>query len=161
MPRRVTSSWHHGQKRVSDPDRDGRAASAKRTPAEIAIVQNIYTALGDASRPVTTHEKQVRHRMFQSHSRLSLALEALDVGQGDEVITVAHTFAATAKAIRHCRSGAGFRRSRAFSYTINVRQIERALTANTRAILPVHIFGTLCAVASAGNLLGLWVDRCL
>jgi len=61
----------------------------------------------------------------------------------------------------HLYPGPSLRHIGSSSYTIDVRQVERTLTANTRAILPVHIYGAPSAVASAGILLGLWVDRCL
>ena len=77
-------------------------------------------------------------------SALSLALEAVGVKAGDEVITVAHTFIATVEAI--CRVGATpvFVDIDPDTYAMAADQIEKKITPKTRAILPVHIYGTMC-----------------
>lgn len=75
---------------------------------------------------------------------IALALEALGVGQGDEVITVAHTFAASANAIRNVGAVPVFVDIEPASYTMDVEQVARAIGPKTRAILPVHIYGTSC-----------------
>jgi dTDP-4-amino-4,6-dideoxygalactose transaminase len=74
-------------------------------------------------------------------SALHLALLAAGIGSGDEVITVPFTFVATVAAI--CYTGATpiFVDIDPVSYTIDVFQIERAITAKTKAILPVHLYG--------------------
>lgn len=72
---------------------------------------------------------------------LILALAALDIGAGDEVITTPFTFFATASSI--CRVGAKpvFVDIDPVSYNLNVEQVEAAITNRTRAIMPVHLFG--------------------
>jgi len=74
-------------------------------------------------------------------SALHLALLAAGVGPGDEVITVPFTFVATVAAI--CYTGAKpiFVDIDPTSYTIDVRQIEKAITKRTKVILPVHLYG--------------------
>ena len=72
---------------------------------------------------------------------LWLALLACNVGAGDEVITVPSTFMATAEAITYCGATPVFVDVDKYTYTINPSQIERAITAKTKAILPVHLFG--------------------
>ena len=75
---------------------------------------------------------------------ISLALEAAGVRSGDEVITVAHTFAASANAICNIGAVPVFVDIEPDSYTIAVENVAAALTKRTRAILPVHIYGTPC-----------------
>jgi len=75
---------------------------------------------------------------------LHLALEALGIGPGDEVITTTHTFTATAEVVRYL--GADVRLVDIDPTTLNIdpRLIEPAITAKTKAIIPVH-YGGLAA----------------
>jgi dTDP-4-amino-4,6-dideoxygalactose transaminase len=75
---------------------------------------------------------------------LHLALEALGIGPGDEVITTTHTFTATAEVVRYL--GADVRLVDIDAATLNIdpRLIEAAITPRTRAIVPVH-YGGLAA----------------
>jgi dTDP-4-amino-4,6-dideoxygalactose transaminase len=75
---------------------------------------------------------------------LFLALKALDVGPGDEVITVANTFAATALAIIYTGATPVFVDIEPHSYLINTFLIKEAITPKTKAIIPVHLYGA-CA----------------
>jgi dTDP-4-amino-4,6-dideoxygalactose transaminase len=72
---------------------------------------------------------------------LMLALRALGIGPGDEVITVAHTFIATAEAI--CAVGARpvFVDIDPHTYTLDPAALAAAITPATRAVIPVHIYG--------------------
>lgn len=85
-------------------------------------------------------------------SAISLALEALGIGQGDEVITVSHTFAATASAIIKIGATPVFVDIDKDSYTIDPRAAEEAITPRTKALLPVHLYGTPCAMAPLAQL---------
>jgi len=75
---------------------------------------------------------------------LHLALLAAGVKPGDEVITVANTFIATALAISYAGATPVFVDVDAESQLIDVEQIEARITERTRAIIPVHLFGRMC-----------------
>lgn len=89
---------------------------------------------------------------------LYLALRALDIGPGDEVITTAFTFMASAEAINLVGATPVFVDIQENTFNMDVSQVEAAITAKTRAILPVHLFGQpvdmtrLMAVAKGSGL---------
>lgn len=72
---------------------------------------------------------------------LYLSLRALGVGPGDEVITVANTFIATALAIAYTGATPVLVDVNQYDYVIDVELIERAITPRTKAIVPVHLYG--------------------
>ena len=77
-------------------------------------------------------------------SALHLALEALGVGEGDEVITSPMTFTATAAVIEHLRARPVFVDVEPGTLNLDVSRIEERITPRTRAILPVHFAGQAC-----------------
>jgi dTDP-4-amino-4,6-dideoxygalactose transaminase len=89
---------------------------------------------------------------------LYLALRSLHIGPGDEVITTPFTFFATAETISAVGATPVFVDVDPLSYNLNLNQVEAAITPNTRAIVPVHLFGqpvdmtTLGAIAQAHDL---------
>jgi len=72
---------------------------------------------------------------------LWLSLLALEVGAGDEVITVPSTFMATAEAISYCGARPKFVDIDEQTYTMDPGLLERAISPRTKAIIPVHLFG--------------------
>jgi len=98
-------------------------------------------------------------------SALHLALLALGIGPGDEVITVAHTFIATSEAISAVGARPVFVDIDPVTYTMDPVQAENAITPRTRALLPVHLYGNpadmdaLLAIARRHNL-ALVEDAC-
>jgi dTDP-4-amino-4,6-dideoxygalactose transaminase len=72
---------------------------------------------------------------------LWLTLLALGVGPGDDVITVPNTFMATAEAITYCGARPVFVDVDERTYTLDPDALESAVTARTKAIIPVHLFG--------------------
>jgi dTDP-4-amino-4,6-dideoxygalactose transaminase len=72
---------------------------------------------------------------------LTLALRACNIGPGDEVITVSNTFIATVEAIAQVGATPVFVDIDPYTYVMDWRQLKRALTPETRAIIPVHLYG--------------------
>ncbi len=75
---------------------------------------------------------------------LHLALLAVGVGPGDEVVTVSHTFIASANAIRQCGGVPVFVDIEDGGYNIDVSVVAAAITPRTKAILTVHQIGMPC-----------------
>jgi dTDP-4-amino-4,6-dideoxygalactose transaminase len=74
-------------------------------------------------------------------SALHLAFLAAGIGPGDEVITVSHTFMASVSSIRYAGAKPVLIDIDPKTYTMDPALIERAITKNTKAILPVHLYG--------------------
>lgn len=72
---------------------------------------------------------------------LFMAMKALGFGPGDEVITAANTFIATAEGISWTGATPVFVDCDPVTYTLDPAQLEAAITPRTRAIVPVHLYG--------------------
>jgi len=79
---------------------------------------------------------------------LHLALVALGVGPGDEIITVSHSFIATSNAIRYCGATPVFVDVDLATFNIEPALVEAAIRPTTKAILAVHQLGMPCDLAS-------------
>jgi perosamine synthetase len=79
---------------------------------------------------------------------LHLALLALGVGRGDEVITVSHSYIATANAVRYCGAWPFFVDIDPLTFNMDPTKLALAITARTKAILCVHQMGMPCALQS-------------
>lgn len=89
---------------------------------------------------------------------LHLALHVLGVGPGDEVITVSHSFIATANVVRYCGATPVFVDIDPRTYNMDPALIEAAITPRTKAIMPVHQIGLPCdmpAILAVANAHGL------
>ncbi|HEY9771994.1 MAG TPA: DegT/DnrJ/EryC1/StrS family aminotransferase [Coleofasciculaceae cyanobacterium] len=90
---------------------------------------------------------------------LWLALTALNIGEGDEVITTPFSFFATAEVVSRVGAKPIFIDIDPDTFNLNLAQIEQAITPQTKAIIPVHLFGQpvnmtdLMAIANQHNLL--------
>ena len=107
---------------------------------------------------------------------LLLALMALDIGPGDEVIVPSYTFFATASAVTRLNATPIFADIDPATYLVDPRDVERKISARTKAIVPVHLFGrtadmdALATIAdraglpivedAAQSILSTWHGRC-
>jgi dTDP-4-amino-4,6-dideoxygalactose transaminase len=107
---------------------------------------------------VESFEKEFSHLCSCSYAvgvasgtdALFLALKAAGIGRGDEVITVSHSFSATALAVIYTGATPVFVDIEDSSYLMNADLLEEAITSKTKAIMPVHLYG-MCANMSRIN----------
>lgn len=117
-----------------------------------AILESMHLFLGPN---VKTFEQDFANYLGVGHcigvsdgtAALHLALRALGVGPGDEVITVSHTFFASVEAILLAGATPVFVDVDPESFTMDVAAAERAITAKTRVIMPVHLYGLMADMA--------------
>jgi dTDP-4-amino-4,6-dideoxygalactose transaminase len=72
---------------------------------------------------------------------LVLALKAMNIGSGDDVLLPANSFVATAEAVVHAGATPVFVDVNADTYNIDIDQIERCITPRTKAVIAVHLYG--------------------
>ncbi len=75
---------------------------------------------------------------------LTLALKALDIKEGDEVIVPSNTFIATALAVTYAGAKVVFVEPNIYTYNIDPLKIEEKITKKTKAIIAVHLYGQPC-----------------
>jgi dTDP-4-amino-4,6-dideoxygalactose transaminase len=85
-------------------------------------------------------------------SALHLALVGCGVGPGDEVITTPHSWISTSWAISYVGARPVFVDIDPATYNINAGLVERAVTARTKVILPVHLYGLACDLAALSDI---------
>jgi dTDP-4-amino-4,6-dideoxygalactose transaminase len=108
----------------------------------------------DDARYILGHEVQIFEEAFAEYcgvkycvgvangtDALHLALRALEVGPGDEVITAGNSFAATAYAIIYAGATPVFVDVDPLDSNIDIELVEQAITSRTKAIIPVHLYG--------------------
>jgi perosamine synthetase len=101
---------------------------------------------------------QVKHALAvtSATTALHLALVALEVGPGDEVIVPAFTWVSTANVVLYCGAKVVFADVDPATFNMDPEDLKKRITSKTKAIIPVHLFG-LCAnmdaiKAIAGNI---------
>jgi perosamine synthetase len=104
----------------------------------------------------------VKHAIAASNgtTALHLALVALGLRPGDEVIVPTVTYIATANVVRYCGATPVLADVCAGTLNINPNDIERKITTRTRGIIPVHLYGhpaDMTAVSRVAKKHGLWV----
>ncbi len=90
------------------------------------------------------HKVKHAFAVMSATTALHLALVALGVGKGDEVIVPAFTWVATANVVLYCGANVVFVDVDPATFNIDPRDLKDKVTAKTKAIIPVHLFG-LCA----------------
>ena len=83
---------------------------------------------------------------------LTLALKALEVGPGDEVIVPSNTYIATALAVSNVGATPVFVEPKIDTANLNPELIEPAITSRTKAIMPVHLYGQACEMEAIMNI---------
>jgi dTDP-4-amino-4,6-dideoxygalactose transaminase len=146
---------------------DLNAQYSKIMPEIIAEVNKIFAShqyvLGPAVREFEEDMQkflEVKHAIgcASGTDALELALMALEIGDGDEVITTPFTFFATASTIHRVGAKPIFVDIDEKTFNIDVNLIEKAITKKTKAIMPVHLFGqsaemdTISEIANRYNL---------
>jgi len=119
---------------------------------EPAVIEVMRSGAYIGGKYVQAFEEQMREYLGVKHviscangtDAIMLALRACNVGAGDEVITSPFTFFATAEAIAAIGAVPVFVDVRESDFNIDPTQIEAKITPKTKAILPVHIFGSPC-----------------
>ncbi len=114
-----------------------------------AIVRVLASGRFILGEEVSLLEGEVAHYCGTSHAvgvasgtdALHLALKALDIGPHHEVILPSFTFIATAEAVAYCGATPVFVDIDPRTFNLDPNKVEDAVTARTRAIIPVHLFG--------------------
>lgn len=133
---------------VAKPWMDDREADAARRP--------ILAGWVTQGPEVAAFEREFAEAVGAPHAcavsncttALHLALRAVGVESGDDVITVSHSFIATASSIRYCGATPVFVDIDAVTFNLDPALIESAISPRTRAILCVHQMGMPCDMAA-------------
>jgi len=125
---------HLGQEEVSAAGRAILSGWVTQGP-EVAAFEREFAAFVNAPHACA---------VSSGTTALHLALLAVGVGPGDEVITVSHSYIATANSIRYCGARPVFVDIDSETFNIDPRRIEPAISERTRAILCVHQIGMPC-----------------
>lgn len=122
---------------------------AAEIQAAVGVLRSGWIVAGPV---VAQWERAVARHLGCSHAvavssctaGLTLALDAMGVGAGDEVITTPLTFAATANVVVHRGARPRFVDVDPLTLTLDPTAVAKAITRRTRAILPVHLAGQPC-----------------
>ncbi len=123
-----------------------RAISAEINEATLKVIRETDFILG---REVRLFEEEFAEFCEAKYavgvdsgtSALELALRAYDIGPGDEVITAANSFVASALAVSHAGATPVLVDADPHTFTIDISAINKAITPRTKALIPVHLYG--------------------
>ena len=147
--------FHHIHLKSSDPENAaawyGRAFGFKVDSSVVRPAGDTFITCKsiDGTTVMISGARRDEH-LPDGTSALHLGLEALGIGPGDEVIMPAMTFVATALAINQCGARPVLVDVDPETALVDPAAIERAITAKTKAILPVHLFGQCADMAAIG-----------
>jgi dTDP-4-amino-4,6-dideoxygalactose transaminase len=137
-----------------------------REEANLAVLEILNSGNYVGGQVVATFEQELANYLNVTEcvscnsgtDALFLALKALNIGEGDEVITTPFSFFATAEVITRVGAKPVFVDIDLDTFNLNLAQITQAITSQTKAIIPVHLFGQpvdmteLMAIAESHNL---------
>ena len=126
-----------------------RSYDALRPQIEEAVLRSLRSGWYILSEDVSRFEEQFANYCGTNHAigvsngldALKLALMAVGVGAGDEVIVPSHTFVATWLAVTGCGATPVPVEPEETTYNIDASKIEEVITPRTKAIVPVHLYG--------------------
>ena len=87
-------------------------------------------------------------------SALYTVLKALDIREGDEVITVPNTFIATSEVVNECGAAVKFVDVEEGSFLMDPELLKKAITPKTKAVIPVHLYGQSCDMKAISEICG-------
>lgn len=127
------------------------------TPRLTAIIEEQRFVLGE---PVERFEREIEEALAVPHAvgcasgtdAILLALRALGVERGDEVVTSPFTFFATAGAVHNVGARPVFADILPDSFNLDPAAAEEAVSERTRAVMPVHLFGLMADMAAFRSL---------
>lgn len=131
---------------IVDLKRQYKQTGEEVEKAVIEVLRSGYYILGPNTKALENEFASylsVKHAigLNSGTDALHLALRALDIGKGDEVITVAFTFVATTESIEIVGATPVFVDIDPDTFNMDVKQIESKITPKTKAIMPVHLYG--------------------
>jgi dTDP-4-amino-4,6-dideoxygalactose transaminase len=134
-----------------------RAIKDDVLPALQAVIESQQFVMGSAVAQLEAELATLAHARHgiacaSGTDALLLPLKALELRPGDEVITTAFTFFATAGAIHNAGGTPVFVDIEPGTFNIDPALVEAAITPRTRAIVPVHLYGQMAAMERLGGL---------
>ncbi|MDC0074586.1 DegT/DnrJ/EryC1/StrS family aminotransferase [Alphaproteobacteria bacterium] len=129
---------------IAEPSTDSREADALKSPLETGWLTQGPKVKAFEEAFSKRHSVSYSLATTSCTSALHLALATLDIGEGDEVIVPAFTWVATANVIVYCGAKPVFIDVDVKTYNLDTSKLKELINKNTRAIIPVHLFG-LCS----------------
>lgn len=146
----------------------GAQYNSIKNEIDLAISDVVRDAAFIGGKYVKSFEQNFAHYISAKHcigvangtDALFIALKALGIGAGDEVITAANSFIATSEAVTLAGARVVFVDCDEASYNIDCRRVEEAITKRTKAIIPVHLYGQpadMDAISAIGKAYKLFI----